>query len=535
MRFLPVNLDALLVELEDLPQTLALTDALRAQPVAGVDELVPGARTVLVRFRPEATTAEHVAGEITRRTVVAGAAQVGTRVEILVDYQGEDLDEVAQILGMSRDELIAAHTGHDYTVAFVGFAPGFAYLAGGDPRLNVPRRATPRTRVPAGAVALAGTFSAVYPQASPGGWQILGTTSETMWDLQRATPALLQPGFRVRFVDAATRRASAPARAAAQAMPPSSMPVGPATAAGRRGAVLEVLAAGAQALAQDEGRHGYAGQGVSTSGALDRAAMRAANRLAGNPAGSAVLEIAGGGFEARGHGDLVVAVTGADGPLTLVTRDGQRLAQARWQPIALGDGDSLHVDAPTAGLRSYLATSGGFDLPPVLGSCSTDTLAAIGPAPLRAGDRLAVRARGRGVVGAPETAPRTLPVPGETVVLDLVLGPRTDWFTAEALAQLAGQDWAVTPRSNRVGLRLHGAAPLARERLEELPSEGTVAGAVQVPPDGQPVLFLADHPLTGGYPVVGAVAPYHLDLAGQIPVGCRIRFHPIRPFAPIQP
>lgn len=528
MRFLPANLDALLVELDDLAQTVALAASLRAQPVEGVQEFVPGARTVLLRFCPHATPSERIAGEIARRRLVADAAASGPRIEIAVHYQGEDLDDVARLLGVSREELIAAHTGHDYTVAFVGFAPGFAYLTGGDPRLDVPRRPTPRTRVPAGAVALAGTFSAVYPQASPGGWQILGTTSERMWDLQRATPALLQPGFRVRFVDA--RRQGGP-----QAEPAAARPDMPAAAPNANGHALEVRHPGVQALLQDEGRHGYASQGVSSAGALDRAALRAANRLAGHPAGSAVLEIAGGGFEAISRGELVVAVTGAEGPLTVITPGGEHLSPPRWQALALADGDRLRIGPPEAGLRSYLAVAGGFDVQPVLGSCSTDTLAAIGPAALRAGDRLAVRARARGVTGAPETAPRALPRPGDTVVLDLVPGPRTDWFTDEAIAHLTSQAWTVTPRSNRVGLRLNGDTPLARRRHEELPSEGTVAGAVQVPADGQPVLFLADHPLTGGYPVIGAVAPYHLDLAGQIPVGCRIRFHPIRPFAALAP
>ena len=129
----------------------------------------------------------------------------------------------------------------------------------------------------------------------------------------------------------------------------------------------------------------------------------------------------------------------------------------------------------------------------------------------------------------------TLPRAGETVTLDVVLGPRTDWFTAQALQTLTGQTWRVTPQSNRIGMRLEGAQPLERRNTAELPSEGTVVGAIQVPISGQPVLFLADHPLTGGYPVIGCVAPYHLDRAGQIPVGAWLRFNPIQPFAELAP
>ena len=526
MRFLPVNLGALLVELDDLAQTLALLASLQAEPIDGIEELLPAARTLLVRYRPYKTSAQQLSAQIARRSLTRNARQAGTLVEIPVDYQGEDLDAVAAMLGMSRAEVIACHTGSEYQAAFAGFAPGFAYLTGGDPRLNVARRATPRTRVPAGAVALAGSFSAVYPQASPGGWQIIGVTTEKMWDLDRAVPALVQPGFRVRFVDASRRPAPAP-----RAGRPQPAPAAPP------GAALRVRNAGLQTLFQDLGRHGLSGQGVSASGALDQGAVRAANRLVGQAAGSAVLEIVDGGFELQSQGETVVAVTGADGPLELTTPGGARWPVPRGQAIALADGDRLKLGAPHAGLRSYLAVRGGFAVAPVLGSCATDTLAKLGPPPIANGDLLPLRgapAQG-GVVGAPELPPADLPSLDAIVTLDVVLGPRTDWCTAEAVALLAEQVWTVTPQSNRVGLRLAGEQPLARANLAELPSEGTVPGAIQVPPNGQPVLFLADHPLTGGYPVIGAVATYDLDRAGQIPIGARIRFHPIRPFAPLQP
>ncbi|CAN7642468.1 5-oxoprolinase/urea amidolyase family protein [Pseudorhodoferax sp. LjRoot39] len=523
MRFLPVNLDALLVELDDLPQTLALLAALQAEPLPGVLELVPAARTILVRFRPSAVSAQALATAIAGRRLDRAAERAGTLVEIAVDYRGEDLDAVAHLLGASREEVIAWHTGSEYTVAFTGFAPGFAYLSGGDPRLVVPRRKTPRTQVPAGSVALAGDFSAVYPQQSPGGWQLIGITATPMWDLARPVPALLQPGFRVRFVDATGR----------PALPRSSAPAAAPTVAGD-GPALEIVRPGLQALFQDLGRHGQAGQGVSASGALDQGALRAANRLAGNAPGMAALEIVDGGFALRSQGDTVLAVAGAEGPLTRTDATGRRWPLPRHAAFALADGDLLEIGAPEAGLRTYLAVRGGFDVAPVLGSCATDTLARVGPEPLRAGDRLAVRPTVQGVVGAPELPP-ALPTLHETVVLDVVPGPRTDWFTDEAIALFAAQTWSVTPQSNRVGLRLAGAQPLARSRHDELPSEGTALGAVQVPASGQPVLFLADHPLTGGYPVIAAVAPHHLDLAGQIPIGARIRFNPIRAFAPIEP
>ena len=537
LRFLPVTHNALLVELADLDQTLALLASLQRHPPHGVEELVPAARTILVEYRASATRAETLVQDIAARSLTQGAERSDTLIEIPVHYNGEDLAEVAQILGITADEVVQRHTGSEYTVAFTGFAPGFAYLSGGHPSLNVPRRSTPRTRLPAGSVGLAGTFSGVYPQASPGGWQIIGTTPVAMWDITRAQPALLQPGYRVRFVDIATKNIAASAyseSAGGQKDPKPSGRTQHHLAAGHT--ALQVRATGLLTVFQDLGRHGQARQGVSASGAMDQAALKAANRLVGNASNAAALETVGGGLQLRSVGDNVVAVTGADAVLTLTTADGQRWSVPRYEPVALADGDMLAVGQPTAGARCYVAVRGGFAEAPVMGSCATDTLAHVGPAPVAVGDWLAVQpAPATSVVAAPELPPADLPTLEQEVVLDVVMGPRTDWFTPEAIARFAAQRWQVTPQSNRVGLRLAGEMPLDRAITGELPSEGTALGALQVPPSGQPVLFLADHPLTGGYPVIGCVAPYHLDRAGQIPVGAWLRFNPIQPFAELVP
>jgi biotin-dependent carboxylase-like uncharacterized protein len=258
---------------------------------------------------------------------------------------------------------------------------------------------------------------------------------------------------------------------------------------------------------------------------MDQRSLQAANRLVGNASDTACVEIAYGGFQLVCRGDAVVAITGADGPVTLTRADGAKWPLPRYQPIALADGDVLALGEPQAGIRSYIAVRGGFDIAPVLGSLSTDTLARVGPPAIATGDVLPVRAVATGaVVGAPETPPADLPTVQEEVVLDIVFGPRTDWFTPDAVELLCSQPWVVTPQSNRVGIRLAGEVPLARANHAELPSEGTARGSIQVPPSGQPVLFLADHPLTGGYPVIASVATHHLDRAGQIPVNARVRF-----------
>ena len=211
---LPAGEDALLLEVSGLDEVLALEGLLRAvlarseHPWSGVIDVVPAARTVLLLTRPGTdVSALAVAVRDLATSAALPASGVATAsgarvVEVAVTYDGPDLDDVATLTGLTRAEVVAAHTGSPWRVAFGGFAPGFAYLVGGDPRLTVPRRAHPRPTVPAGAVGLAGEFSGVYPRASPGGWQLLGTTALTLWDVDRDPPALLTPGTTVRFVDA---------------------------------------------------------------------------------------------------------------------------------------------------------------------------------------------------------------------------------------------------------------------------------------------------------------------------------------------
>lgn len=519
MRFLPVNLDVLLVELKDLDETLALFDALTAEPITGVEEIVPAARTLMIQFRPSTIERQTLVNRIAGQDLSQRREVEHRRVEIPVHYNGEDLDEVATLLNINRAEVIQRHTAHDYSVAFCGFAPGFAYLTGGA-GFQVPRRQTPRTRIPAGAVALAGDFSGVYPKASPGGWQIIGVTPLQMWDLNRAEPALLRPGYKVRFTDAGPLPASG--------LP---LPSTPARTDATTGTFLEIISPGLHSVLQDMGRPGQTGQGVSRSGALDLGALRSANRAVGNPSDMACVESVLGGLSFICHGRALIAITGAHTPVTITNASGLQWQASNYQPIELEAGDRVSLGSPKAGLRSYLAIRGGFDVTPVLGSLSTDTLAQLGPEALAVGDRLGFTAPGTGTsVSLTEAPAFELPTTDNIVTLDVVMGPRTDWFTQDAIQRLSSQLWRVTSQSNRVGIRLSGDTPLERFNHQELPSEGTSVGAIQVPASGQPVLFLADHPLTGGYPVIASVASHHLDLAGQIPVNAQIRFNPLDPF-----
>ncbi len=276
---------------------------------------------------------------------------------------------------------------------------------------------------------------------------------------------------------------------------------------------------GSLTTTQDLGRAGYAWLGVPRSGALDPGALTLANRLVGNPEATPGLEVTFGGLRFVARRALVLAITGAP---VLVTVDGR--AEGLGCAVHVAAGSTVELGPPRVGVRSYVALRGGVDVPRVLGSASTDLLAGIG-APLGPGDRLHVGAEPDAPVPAVDQAPLAAPSEDD-LVLHVVLGPRDDWFTDASLEALVSAAWEVDSRSNRVGVRLTGPALEQRQR-RELPSEGTIPGSIQVPHNGQPVLFLADHPVTGGYPVIAVVTTEDLRLVAQARPGQRIRFRSV--------
>lgn len=199
----PVGDRAVIVDCDDLDGVLALHDALAGSQPGGIVDIVPAARTVLVSFDPAVIAADRVVGWIRGSHPIPRSARTDDeQVTIEVEYAGEDLREVAALVGMGEREVVDLHTASVWRVAFVGFAPGFGYLVTDHSRLEVPRRSSPRTAVPAGSVALAGEFTGVYPRSSPGGWQLIGQTETAVWDEAAAEPAMLVPGRVVRFREA---------------------------------------------------------------------------------------------------------------------------------------------------------------------------------------------------------------------------------------------------------------------------------------------------------------------------------------------
>jgi len=520
---------AVMVECDTLADVLALHRYLLDTPLPGQIDLVPAAKTLLIKCdsHRNAMRAHAAIAHIEAPPIEHGE---GKTIEIEVVYDGEDLESVGELTGLGVDGVIEAHTAQAWRAAFSGFAPGFVYLAAENDALDVPRRDSPRTAVPAGSVALAGGFSAVYPRRSPGGWQLIGRTNTRAWDIKRDEPALIQAGDLVRFKavdrleDKNSGAGSTPhEEAGANAAEPA----------------IEIVNAGMQSLVEDLGRPGLSHLGVSISGAADEAAARQANRLVGNSADKAVIETLLGGLTIRAHGDMTLARAGAEADASITSDRAPRRAPMR-TPFALHDGETLTLAAPSRGLRHYIAARGGLDVPPVLDSRATDAMSGIGPEPLAAGTLLPVGvARPSHIVGAAE--PSTLAQTKDETVLRVMFGPRHDWFSPQTCHRFLQQRWLATDQSNRIGVRLttdendDDAAVLERHRAGELASEGTVPGALQVPPSGLPVLFLKDHPVTGGYPVIAVVIAEDLPIAAQLRPGEAVRFMAVSPqtLAPI--
>ncbi|MCC3374902.1 5-oxoprolinase subunit PxpB [Cohnella sp. REN36] len=469
-------------------------------------------------------------------------APSGRTVVVPVRYGGEDGPDLAAAAarsGLGEEAFVRRHSEADYEVAMIGFAPGFPYLAGLPEALAQPRHDSPRLRVPAGSVGIAGRQTGIYPVDSPGGWQIVGRTPLRLFRPEQADPFPIRPGDRVRFAPVAAGEAedadgeSAGGRRGPQTDSAEEAPPG-----------VAVLAPGLHATVQDLGRLGWQAFGVSRGGAMDREACRTANALVGNEADAAVLELTMQGGRYRMLRDALVALTGAAAP---AEADGEPMPAGR--PVLLRAGTELAVGRMERGSRAYLAFAGGIDVPLSLGSRSTDPRAGIGGLagrPLAAGDalafgapspaaarlaaRLAAAAERSGRLWAPApggyAAAAGLPPDGPPVVLRVLRGRGWDWFDPAARARLLVTAYRVQPASDRMGIRLEGA-PLRLSSPIEPVSHGVTPGTVQVPPDGQPILLASGCQPTGGYPILAHVISADLPLLGQLRPGQSVSFEPV--------
>ncbi len=533
----PYGQTAWFIDLPDTLTALGFRRAMDSDPLPGLIQAVAGEKTVLLEFDTVGSRdAAAAAVDRHRQNMDMGGAPApsgpSVPIEIPIRYDGEDLPEVAGLLGITEQDVVRRHASVDYVVAFAGFTPGFGYLvpATGPGLPPVPRRASARTSVPVGSLGLAGSYSGIYPRSSPGGWQLIGRANVSLWDATRHPPALLQPGAIVRFQAVSTLPDLA------ERMPPRVPETG--SAPGLTGAGIEILRSGILATAQDLGRPGLASLGVPRSGAADRESAVLANRLAGNPDDAAVVETTLGRFRFRVRGHLRLAVTGAPTTLRCLDRPDVADPAGTAHLVRMRPNSTWEIGKPNIGLRNYLAVTGGWSFPRELNSCATDLLSGLGPPALSAGQFISVTAgaeEGAGRSAAPaalygpsRVRPPARPLESGAVAsngvvpLEVVPGPREDWVVD--WRALSERDFVVTINSNRVGLRLHAHPPMMRKIEPEMASEPMLPGAVQIPPDGQPVIFLADCPVTGGYPVIAVLTADSLRSAAQLGPGTRVRF-----------
>lgn len=572
-----------------LTHVLAVARALAAALLPGVTDVVPSFTTVAVHYALEKIPSgpgAPVARVAEWLRVTAAAAKADTKVsgrdlEVPVCYGGEhgpDLPEIARRAGVSEAEAIALHVCARYQVAAVGFSPGFPYLLGLPPKLRMPRRATPRIRVPAGSVAIGGAQTGVYPFATPGGWQIIGRTPVRFFRPEANLPALLFPGDRVRF------KAITPEQFAADAARETPHPFDkpnegtnpPAPTTGKLAQLkkmiptrsnastakisaptktasppptiaeavdhIEVLRSGGLTTVQDLGRPGWQRVGVTPGGAMDRLAARTANMLLGNDENAPVLESALTGPELLFQVDTWIAVTGA------AVR-----GVAGWRPLRVAAGERLSLAELERGSHLYVAVAGGIAVPRVLGGAGTLSSAGLGGfwgRSLRAGDRLAVGADsaarfdklkvGQANWGAARefwtasagsslgtSALDSEAKPGaREITVRFVRGRRWPAFDETARTAFKSAAWRVRPQSDRMGLRLLGP-PLTAALPGEMISEGVAFGTVQVPPSGQPIVLMADRQTLGGYPKIGHVIAADLPRLAQARPGETVRFSEI--------
>ena len=487
-------------------RAVAVARRLSARPPAGLFGSVPGARTLLVVFDPRTLSRRRLGDEIRRGGGEASEA-ARRRVVIPAFYDadpstGPDLLDLAAGAGLSHVEFARRHAAGDYRVAFLGFAPGFPYLAGLPEALHARRLSTPRVRVPAGSIGIGGPYTGIYPEETPGGWRLIGRAAVRLFDVRQDPPALLLPGDAVRF-EAIGREEFDARRPILDGDPVARFPEVP----GRP--LFRIASPGALTSVQGEPRYGWAIYGVPPGGAMDAEALSSGNRFLGNPPLAAALEMTLVGPELEVLSDAVIGFSG--GRVEPTAGRGRVDAGAPWEVHA---GDRLSVGPIRGGARAYLCVAGGLarsDRPePPRRLAAGDTVSVSGePArgDLKVSGQVAFEAEG-------ELRVRVLP------------GPQQEGFETEGLATFLAGVYRVSSASDRRGIRLEGPE-IANLRSADIPPEGTALGGIQVPRDGQPIILGPDRPVTGGYAKIATVIAADFPRVARAMPGTALRFEQV--------
>ena len=486
---------ALLVEYpgasEESANRAAIAAARRLSARAGVLDAIPGARTLYLAVedrldRP--ALEDELASD-------AGAAAPGRAVRVPVRYGGElgpDLAELARARGMTPEELARRHAAGSYRVAFLGFAPGFAYCVGLPEELAAPRLATPRTRVPAGTLAIGGSYTGIYPSETPGGWRLIGRSPARLFDPTADPPTLFLPG------DSATFESAGPEVAAAPSLehPAVVYPEGAV-------AIFRVATPGLFTSLQGAPRHGRGGYGVPAGGAMDLPLLAEGNALVGNAENAVALEITLQGPELLALANCRAAAAGC----LEIEKNGSR--EPPGEPFEIASGDRLSLGRVTKGVRAYFCVEGGLAVASV--AWQTHRLGKEDTIHRSLSPDAGARSRSRLPAGAPDG------------VVRVRLGPQEDRFTERSHRAFFEGSWRVSASSDRRGVRLAGE-PLEHSGSAEVAPEGTALGAIQVPADGQPIVLGPDRPVTGGYAKIATVIAEDWPLVAQTAPGAFLRF-----------
>ncbi|HLP84201.1 MAG TPA: 5-oxoprolinase subunit PxpB [Phycisphaerales bacterium] len=450
---------------------------------------------------------------------VATIEEVAGRVVVVPvcydDAFAPDADEVAKTCGIARADIAKLHAGREYVAGFVGFSPGFAYLQGVDERLRLGRRQTPRPRVEAGSVAIAGEQTAVYPSATPGGWHVIGRTPVRVFDATRERPAMIEAGDCVRFE--AISREQFDAMVASQSASECKSANDYAS-----DAALRVEHPGSLASVQDAGRRGWMHAGVSASGSADWISRVVANRIVGNDDDAPVIEASLSGPTLLALCEVTLVVCGAQAAMVIEQGTGRLVEVTTMTPITLHAGERLRVRGYSGGARIVIAVGGGVRAASVLGSCSTHVTTRLGGRVLKAGDVIAIGEAVRAGVRASAGARGWLQHAIMRRTLRVTLHSHAAMLGADAVERFAASLWQINTRSDRVGVRLEGAS--LTHGVSSMASHATLTGDIEVTPDGGLVVLGPDGPVTGGYPVIASVIDADMSALMQARAGEWVRF-----------
>ncbi len=526
--------------LEPLSKIHQLSELLSSLSPVWLLDLIPGIDTLLVvlkfsdyHYRDTRAVAkveiEALLKKLLSEKKQATKSEIVHRIRVCYDPElAPDLLASAQKCKLTVREFINRHKNSEIRVDILGFMPGFAYCSGLDPSLNLPRLESPRTSVPAGSVAIAGLQTAIYPQPTPGGWNIIGRSPEVLFDSSKPRPSLLMAGERVEFIEIDLpefRKIEAQnLTRAAQSMPKSKIP----------SHAIEVISPGLQTTIQGLPRYGFAHLALSAGGPMDQEGARLANALLGNPDDAAGLEIAGAGTKLLFHEDVWVAWVGA---LCMGQVSGTAILGNR--PVFLRKGETLSFGAMMQGYRIFLALSGGIDSEFILGGRGSHLSAGIGGKALQKGDVLYLpRAQDscqipflkklrEAQISFPKWSIASPALPGEKIELIKVLPSiHLDVLSSAEQDALWKTVWTISSQSNRMGMRLESDFKISSP-VTGVASQGIWFGTVQLPPSGQPILMMAEHQTTGGYPRLMEMISSERSKLAQLRPGDKIQFLPI--------